>query len=61
MKTIKMTKDRGDNPGNMPTEADVHPDEVKNWQGAGWQIAKEPEPEPDAGKKPEKKTKKTSA
>ena len=33
-KTVKMTRE-----GDAPNTADVHPDEVANYQAAGWRIA----------------------
>lgn len=42
---IPMVRDEPDHLGG-PTTAEVHPDEVKHWQSAGWRIS-----EPEKSKK----------
>lgn len=38
LKTVRMRRDAPERE-NGPTEADVHPLEVANWQAAGWRVA----------------------
>lgn len=40
IETVKMIRDHA--PDGGPTEADVHPDEVANYQEGGWRVVDAP-------------------
>lgn len=56
--TIKMRRDEPVHPGG-PVTADVHPEEVANWQQAGWRVDDAPlEDAPDTAPLDDAKPKK---
>lgn len=61
IKVIKMARIDDGTIDDAPREADVHPDEVANWQQVGWQIVSEPEPTPEPTPEPIKPAPKKSS
>lgn len=48
---IKMIRDEPAHEGG-PVEADVHPDEIPNFQAGGWVVAPDAETESETGETP---------